>query len=436
MALLAVCVLPLLTAEADIALLGLSVAAAADAWFAGAVSLASGAVAATCPAAVAAAGLARPLAASPTIAVAVVTVVAGVGALTGAATVIGAATGCGGLAAALAAAAVAAASAVAVPLLLPSSALLQLAEEVFAGAAGAAERTWLGSAGGGTPLAAARFAWESAFAALVFAGTLFGAWGPVLLLVGVLGGACPPFTTGRFGAPTCGAAGAVPLPGVAAGFEPGLEADGWEEAWLCEDALPAFFGGGLADPVFVGAGFVGAGFVDAALVGAGFVDAEFVGAEFAGAGLDDAEFAGAGFAGAGLAAGGGFTGEVVVSGVAVASSNDANGWESGSGAGGGGAGDHCDWANDDVELTSDAILDTAWPLKAKRWNCRLQPPGQPAAPKNQRKFNGLGATTTRGNAAVFAPARQVLPTIFAAGAGKPIAPPSSRGRGGAASRRL
>jgi hypothetical protein len=42
----------------------------------------------------------------------------------------------------------------------------------------------------------------------------------------------------------------------------------------------------------------------------------------------------------------------------VASSNAANGWESASGVGEG-AGDHCDCENNEVELTSDAILDTA-----------------------------------------------------------------------------
>jgi hypothetical protein len=359
MALLAVCVLSLLTAEADIALSPLLlVAETADVWFAGVVSVASDARVVSCPVTVAAAGLPRPLAASPTTAIAVLTALAGVGGLIGAATAIAAATGCGGLAAALTAAA--AASAVAAPPLLPLSALLPLAEEVFGGEAAAVERIWSGSVGGGTPLVATGFAWESAPTALVFAAALFGPWALALPLVEVLGGVLPPFATGRFGGPTCGVAGPVALPGVAAGFEFGLDANGWGELWLCEGVLPEFFDDGFVGPVFVGAGFVGVGFVDAGLVAPGLVDAELVGAELAGGGLDDAEFAGAEFAVVGLEAGGRFTGAGVVFSVAVASSSAAKGWESvcAAGAAGVGAVDHCDCANDGVELTSDAMLDT------------------------------------------------------------------------------
>jgi hypothetical protein len=142
---------------------------------------------------------------------------------------------------------------------------------------------------------------------------------------------------------------------------------------------------------------------------------------------------GVGFASAGLAPGGGLAGAVVGAGAAVASSNAANGWKVVCDAvsTGVGAGDRCDWANDEVELTSDAILDTGKPLKAKGWHCRLQPPRQRALVQNQRKFNGLGATVTRSDAAVFArPGKFCRP--FAAGAGEPIVDD----RGGAAGRRL
>jgi hypothetical protein len=144
--------------------------------------------------------------------------------------------------------------------------------------------------------------------------------------LGLLGGALDdalwavllPLAAGGFFAPfdADDDADAVPLLSVAVGFEFGfgLRVDGWVEAWLCEDVPPADIGAGL-----IGTGFIGAV----------------------------------------LAACGGFAGAVVVSGaVVVASSNAANGWESASGAGAG-AGDHCDCANNAVELTSDAILDTA-----------------------------------------------------------------------------
>ena len=141
------------------------------------------------------------------------------------------------------------------------------------------------------------------------------------LLGGALGdalwAALPPLAAGGLFVPFDGdcCAGAVLLLCVAAGFgfRFGLRVvDGCVvETWLCEDVPPAD----------IGTGFIGAG----------------------------------------LAAGGGFAGAAVVSGaVAVASSKAANGWESASGAGAGdGAGDHCDCANNEVELTSDAILDTA-----------------------------------------------------------------------------
>jgi hypothetical protein len=181
-------------------------------------------------------------------------------------------------------------------------------------------------------------------------------------------GVFPPLTAGGLAAPGCGAAGAVLLIGVAAGSVFGLTDDGWEAPWPCDGALLAFLGAEFVDRLLVDAGFAAE-----ELVGAGFAEAGFVGAEFAGAGFDDAEFAGAGlvgagFAGAGLAVGGGFTGAVDVSGALVASSNAANGWESACGAGGAGASacNHCDWAKDDVELTSDAILDTAKPLRSEK----------------------------------------------------------------------
>ncbi len=125
----------------------------------------------------------------------------------------------------------------------------------------------------------------------------------------------PPLAAGGFFVPFDADDDAVLLLSVAVefefGFGFGLRVDGCVEAWLWEDVPPADIGTG------------------------------FIGAE--------------------LAAGGGFAGAAVVSGaVVVASSNAANGWESASGAGvGDGAGDHCDCANNAVELTSDAILDTA-----------------------------------------------------------------------------
>jgi hypothetical protein len=368
--LLAVCVLPAVKAAADASLsLPLSVVAGVDAGFAGAVSLVSGAGAASCSATVAVAGLVDRLVASPIAAVAALAVLTGVGGLTGGATVIAAATGCGGLAAAIAAAAVAG-SVVAVPLLLPLSSLLPSLDDAFAGVANATVTTWVGSVGG-TLLVSVGSGLLGTFVALAAAPV--GAWGPELPLVDARDGVFPPLTGGRLAAPGCGAAGAVLLIGVAAGSAFGLTDDGWEAPWPCDGALLAFLGAEFVAPVLVDPLLVDAGFAAEEFVGAGFADAGFVGAEFAGAGFDDAEFTGAGlvgagFAGAGLAAGGGFTGVLDVSGALVASSNAANGWESACGAGGAGASacNHCDWAKDDVELTSDAILDTAKPLRSEK----------------------------------------------------------------------
>jgi hypothetical protein len=369
MALLAVCVLPPVTAAADASLSPpLSLVAGADAWFAGAVSLVSGAGAASCSATVAVAGFVGRLVASPIAAVAALVVLTGVGGLTGGATVIAAATGCGGLAAAIAAAAVAG-SVVAVPLLLLLSSFLLSLDDAFAGVADATVTTWVGSVGAPF-LVSVGSARESAllgtFAASAAAPV--DVWGPVLLVVDARDGVFPPLTASGLAAPGCGAAAAVLLIGVAAGSAFGLTDDDWEAPWPCDGALLAFLGAEFVDLVLVDAGFAAE-----ELVGAGFADAGFVGAEFVGAGFDDAEFAGAGlagagFAGAGLAAGGGFTGAVDVSGALVASSNAANGWESACGAGGAGASacNHCDWAKDDVELTSDAILDTAKPLRSEK----------------------------------------------------------------------
>jgi hypothetical protein len=382
MTLLAVCVLPPVTAAADASLSPpLSLVAGADAWFAGAVSLVSSAGAASCSATVAVAGFVCRLVASPIAAVAALAVLTGVGGLTGGATVIAAATGCGGLAAAIAAVAIAG-SVVAVPLLLLSSLLLS-PDDAFAGVADATVTTWVGSVGG-TLLVSVGSAGESGllgtFAALAAAPV--GPWGPELPLVDARDGAFPSLSAGGLAAPGCGAVGAELLIGVAAGSAFGLTDDGWEAPWPCDGALLAFFGAEFVAPVLVAPLLVDAGFAAEELVGAGFADAGFVGAEFAGAGFDDAEFAGAGlvgagFAGAGLAAGGGFTGVLDVSGALVASSNAANGWESACGAGGAGASacNHCDWAKDDVELTSDAILDTAKPLRSEKLTSLLATAG-------------------------------------------------------------
>jgi hypothetical protein len=145
--------------------------------------------------------------------------------------------------------------------------------------------------------------------ALVIVVVLLAGCGPALVPAEALGAALPLFAAGELFAPLCGVAGAVLLLCVAAGFELGLGADGWEEETsLCEVRL--------------------------ALIGTGFI-------------------------GAGLAACGGFAAADVVSGaVLVASSKAANGLESDSSAGVG-VGDRCDCTNDDVELTSDAILATA-----------------------------------------------------------------------------
>jgi hypothetical protein len=296
--------------------------------------------------------------------------------------VIAAATGCGGLAAAIAAAAVAG-SVVAVPLLLLLSSFLLSLDDAFAGVADATVTTWVGSVGAPF-LVSVGSARESAllgtFAASAAAPV--DVWGPVLLVVDARDGVFPPLTASGLAAPGCGAAAAVLLIGVAAGSAFGLTDDGWEAPWPCDGALLAFFGAEFVAPVLVAPLLVDAGFAAEELVGAGFADAGFVGAEFAGAGFDDAEFAGAGlvgagFAGAGLAAGGGFTGVLDVSGALVASSNAANGWESACGAGGAGASacNHCDWAKDDVELTSDAILDTAKPLRSEKLTSLLATAG-------------------------------------------------------------
>jgi hypothetical protein len=378
MTLLAICVLSPVTAAADASLsLPLSVVAGVDGWFAGAVSLVSGAGAASCSATVAVAGFVGRLVASPIAAVAALAVLTGVVGLTGGATVIAAATGCGGLAAAIAAAAVAG-SVVAVPLLLLLSSLLLSPDDAFAGVADATVTTWVGSVGG-TLLVSVGSARESGllgtFAALAAAPV--GPWGPELPLVDARDGVFPPLSAGGLAAPGCGAVGAVLLIGVAAGSAFGLTDDGWEAPWPCDASLLAFLGAEFVAPLLVDAGFAAE-----ELVGAGFADAGFVGAEFAGAGFDDAEFAGAGlvgagFAGAGFAAGGGFTGVLDVSGALVASSNAANGWESACGAGGAGASacNHCDWAKDDVELTSDAILDTAKPLRSQKLTSLLATAG-------------------------------------------------------------
>jgi len=245
--------------------------------------------------------------------------------------------------------------------------------------------SWVGSAAA-MLLVVAGLAAESAlletFAASALGAAPLGAWGVVLPAVGARGGVSPSSAAGGLGAPSCDAAGAALPFGGAAGFAFGLAVDGWEEAWPCEGALPTLFAAGFVDPLFVAPPFVGAAFVDAGFVGAEFVDGEFigpkfvdaafVGALFSGARFGDAEFAGAGlgagFAGAGLAAGGGLTGAGSVSGALVASSNAANGWESVCGADSAGvsACDHCDWLKDDVELTSDAILDTAKPLRSEK----------------------------------------------------------------------
>jgi hypothetical protein len=212
-------------------------------------------------------------------------------------------------------------------------------------------------------------------------GTSVGAWGLELPLVDARDGVLPPLTGGWLAGPGCDVVGAVPLIGVAAGSAFGLADDGWEEPWPGDGALLAFFGAEFVAPVLADPLLVDAGFAAEELVGAGFADAGFVGAEFAGAGVDDAEFAGAGllgagFAGAGLAAGGGFTGAMDVSGALVASSNAANGWESACEAGGS-ACNHCDWAKDDAELTSDAILDTAKPLRSAKPTSLLATAGPP-----------------------------------------------------------
>jgi hypothetical protein len=257
------------------------------------------------------ADFAGPLVAPPIAAAVAVTTFAGVGVVTAVATAIAATTGCAVLAAALAAAAAAAVSVVAVPL---SSPLLPLADDVLAGAAGAVDWVWLGSAGGAAPMVAVGFPWElelvGPFGAFVFIVELLAGCGPALVPAEALWAALPLFAAGELFAPLCGVAGAVLLLCVAAGFELGLGADGWEEeTWLCED-------------------------VPLALIGSGFI-------------------------GAGLAACGGFASADAVSGaVLVASSKAANGLESDSSAGVG-VGDRCDCTNDDVELTSDAILATA-----------------------------------------------------------------------------
>jgi hypothetical protein len=197
----------------------------------------------------------------------VVTAFAGAGVFAGVATAIAAATGGAVVAAAFAAAAFAVASVVDAPLSLLSLLSLSLlsVDDVFAGAAGAADWLWLGSAGGGTPLVAAGFARGSELfgllAAFVFVVALLADWVLVLPLVEasvealveasfeVFGAALPPFAAGGLLAPRCGDAGVVLVLCVAAGVGFGLGVAGWAETWLC-DGVP------LAD---VGAGFIGAG---------------------------------------------------------------------------------------------------------------------------------------------------------------------------------
>jgi hypothetical protein len=172
------------------------------------------------------------------------------------------------LAAALAAAAVMAVSVVVLLSLLLASALLLLDED-FVGVAGPADRTWLGSAGSGTPFVAG-FPGEPSLpgtpAAAPLAVEVLGVGEPLFPPVDALAGVFP--AAGRFSA-TCGSADAeLSLTGVAAGSELGLAPDDWEEPRLRAGAPPAFFGAGFVEAVFVGAGFVGAEFAGVEPVGA------------------------------------------------------------------------------------------------------------------------------------------------------------------------
>jgi hypothetical protein len=150
-----------------------------------------------------------------------------------------------------------------------------------------------------------------------------------------LGDRFPLFADGGFFAPLC-VPGPALLPGVT--LEAGVCEDGAVETWVCEDPPPALV------PVMVGA----------VLAGAEVMDGEFGGVVVAGAGFADAE------------PGVGVDAAVSVAAV-VASRSAAKGSEFVSGAGAAGVADHCGWANDDAELTSDAILDTAWPMKDEGW---------------------------------------------------------------------
>lgn len=250
--------------------------------------------------------LAGPLATWPIAAAVEVTALAGAGVLTGVATAIAAAIGCAVLAAAFAAAAAVAVSVVAAALSLP---FLPLVEDVFAGAADASEGIGVGSAGGGAPFSAAGFACVSQLfgplAAFVLVGALLAGWALALPPVAALEDVLPALAGGALLVPPCGGADVVTLLCVAAEFELASAVAGWSEVLLCRGVPPAGIG-------------------------------------------------------AGSAACGGFAGAVIAADMAVvASSNAANGWEFATGAGVG-AGDHCGCANDDdAELTSDAVLDTA-----------------------------------------------------------------------------
>jgi hypothetical protein len=252
------------------------------------------------------ADLPGPLAASPIAAAVEVAALAGAGVLTGVATAIAAATGCTVLAAAFAAAAAAAASVVAVALSLPS---LPPVDDVFAGAADASDWVCVESAGGGAPFGAAGFACEAELfgppAAFVLVVALLADWALVLPPVAALEDVPPAFAGGELLVLPCGGADVVPVLCAAAEFELASAVAGRAEVLLCRGVPPAGIG-------------------------------------------------------AGLAVSGGLAGAVIDADVAVvASSNAANGCESATGAGVG-AGDHGGCAiDDDAELTSDAVLDTA-----------------------------------------------------------------------------
>lgn len=79
---------------------------------------------------------------------------------------------------------------------------------------------------------------------------------------------------------------------------------------------------------------------------------------------------------------------IPVSGCAAASSRAENGSDAASCWLAAAAAARCceDWINDDVELTSDAILGTARSLKARGQSSRLQPAGQPAGAKKSSEI--------------------------------------------------